>query len=262
MALQRVWWWILACVKVLMLRTLLHRNFLVLSSGRSGSTLLTQLLNCHPQVVCEGELLNREELKKRQLTVADKQTLSNYILARLLPLKFRWISYTGFKLFNEQLEYCKLSFEKLLGDLCSPSLVILHRENLLETYISLKIAFTTDIWYSEKEINQCSIEVDWEAFQDYAETERRRWRKSMSATGGMRKIYVSFEKLVENQDVTMKRLLTFLNLSECDFGVSSIRQNPLPLADKISNYEVIMDKVNNSGMSLTITADWLKSAVL
>ena len=243
-----------------MLRTLLHRNFLILSSGRSGSTLLTQLLNCHPRIVCKGEMLNREELKKRQLTAVDKQTLSNYILAKLLPLKL-WIPCTGFKLFNEQLEYCKLSFGKLLSDLCSPSLIILYRENLLETYVSLKIAFTTEIWYSESETNQCSIEVDWEAFQVYAETERKRWRNSMSVTGGMRKIYVSFEELVKNQDATMKRLLTFLNLSECDFGASSVRQNPSKLADKISNYEEIMNKVNDSGFSLTLTADELKSAI-
>lgn len=241
-----------------MLRTLLHDNFVILTSGRSGSTLLTQLLNCHPQVVCKGELLNREELKKHQLIGADRQTLSNYILAGLLPLKL-WISYTGFKLFNEQLEYCKLSFGKLLGDLCSPSLIILYRENLLETYISLKIAFTTGIWYSEHKTNQCSIEVEWEAFKEYAETERRRWKRSMSATRGMRTIFVSFEELVENKDTTMKRLLTFLNLSECDFGVSSVRQNPLPLADKISNYEEIMEKVNDLGLSLTLTADWLES---
>ncbi len=258
--LQRVWWWILACVEVLMLRTLLHRNFIILSSGRSGSTLLTQLLNCHLQVECKGELLNREELKKRHLSAADNQTLSNYVLARLLSLKL-WISYTGFKLFNEQLEYCKLPFGKLLGDLCSPSLIILHRENLLETYISLKIAFLTDIWYSEQETNRCSIEVDWEAFKEYAETERRRWQKSMAAIRGMRVIFVSFEQLVQNQDTTMKRLLTFLNLSECDFGTRSVRQNPLPLAEKISNYEEIMDKVNKSGLSLTLTADWLKSAI-
>ena len=220
--------------------------------------MLTQLLSCHPQVLCEGELLNREELKKHQLITADKHTLSNYILAKLLPSK-PWISRTGFKLFNEQLEYCKLSFGKLLNDLWSPPLIILYRKNLLETYVSLKIAFATDVWYSERKTNQCSIEVDWDAFREYVETERRRWQKSLSSAGGMKTVFISFEELVEKQDETMKNVLAFLNLSECEFCVSSIRQNPLPLADKISNYEEIMDRVNDSGLSLTLTAEWLKA---
>ena len=243
-----------------MLRTSLHSNFLVLSSGRSGSTMFTELLNWHPQVECKKELLNRDKLKKLQLTAVSKQTLSNYILARLLPSKLG-ILRTGFKLFNEQLEYCYLPIEKILGDLWSPSVIILYRENLLETYISLKIAFATGIWYSEQETNKCSLEVNWAEFEEYVETERRRWRKSVSATGGMRKMFVSFEELVDDQDETMRRVLAFLNVAECELGVSSVRQNPMPLADKVSNYEEIMEKASDSGLSLTLTAEWLRACV-
>lgn len=246
-----------------MLKMLLLRNFVILSSGRSGSTLLTQLLNCHPQVICKGELLNREELRKHQLLLdTDKQTLSNYVLAKLFPSKLR-ISYTGFKLFNEQLEYCKLSLRKLLGDLCFPSLIILYRKNLLDTYVSLKIAFQTDIWYSEQETNQCSVVVDWDDFQRYAKTERMRWRNSLSATKGMKKIFVSFEELTKNQDETMSRVFAFLNIEKCILaGISSVRQNPLPLAKKIRNYKEIMDKVKDSGLSLMLTTDVLDSTTL
>lgn len=254
---QRLWWWILASIKVVMLKTLIHRNYVLLSSGRSGSTLFTQLLNCHPQVLANGELLNREELKRNSLlTAADTQTLSNYILARLLPSKL-WISYTGFKLFNEQLEYCKLSLGQLLDDLCSPLLIILYRKNLLDTYVSLKIAFQTDIWYCEEETNPYSVVVDWDNFQQYVKTERMRWRSSLSATEGMKKIFVSFEELTENQDETMRKVFAFLNIKKCIVGVNSVRQNPLPLAKKITNYEEIMGKVKESGLSLMLTADRL-----
>lgn len=221
--------------------------------------MLMQLLNSHPQVECKNELLNREPVMKLQLSAANNQTLSNYILARLLPSKLRTLC-TGFKLFNEQLEYCNFPLEKLLGDLRSPALIILYRQNLLETYISLKIAFATGIWCSHKEINKCSLEVDWVEFQEYAKTERRRWRKSMLDTGGIKKLFISFEELVDNRDATMRRVLKFLNVTDSEVGVSwSVRQNPLPLAQKVSNYKEIMEKVNDSGLSLTLTADWLKT---
>lgn len=245
-----------------MLKTSMHCNFVVLSSGRSGSTFLTQLLNCHPKVFSRGELLNREELRKHKLLKgAQRRTLSNYILARLLPPKVK-VSHTGFKLFNEQLEYSKLSLKELLRDLCSPLLIILYRVNLLEAYVSLKIAFQTDVWYSEQETNQCSIVIDWRDFQQYVQTEKRRWRNSISSTEGMKKMYISFEELTACHKEVMERVFTFLKIEKCTLGVSSVRQNPLPLAQKIKNYEEIMNKVETSGLSYTLCLEELKGSPL
>ncbi len=241
-------------------KTSLHRNYVILSSGRSGSTLLTQLLNCHHEILCKGELLNREELTRRHLTSASNRTISNYILAKLFPPRLR-LSCTGFKLFNEQLEYCKLSFKQLLSDLYSPLLIILYRKNLLETYVSLKIAFQTDIWYSEGGSNQFSVVVNWDEFQHYVKTERRRWKSSMTSCEGRNRLFVSFEELTENQDETMRKILAFLdvNTERHTIGVSSVRQNPLPLDKKIRNYEEIMSKVRDSELSLILTKDWLEA---
>ena len=46
----------------------MNRSFIILSSGRSGSTMLVQLLNCHPAILCHSELLNRDDLKWYGLT--------------------------------------------------------------------------------------------------------------------------------------------------------------------------------------------------
>lgn len=256
---QRIWWWLLVVVKRAIMTIFKQQNFVVLSSGRSGSTLLTQLLDSHPQIMCKRELLNRDELWEYKLLRADEQTLCTYVSASLFPKSLR-LSYTGFKLFNEQLEFCKLSLCKLLRDLWSPSLIILYRKDLLETYVSLQIAFQQDVWVSLKEVNQCSIEVDWDHFQQYASTERLRWRKSLNAAKYSRKVFLSFEELIEQREIAMNKIFTYLNLSPCNqFIVKSGRQNPLPLSQKISNYEDIMEKIAKSGQSFTLTVDELNN---
>lgn len=177
------------------------------------------------------------------------------MLAMLLPANL-WLRYTGFKLFNEQLEYCNLGLQEVIQGLHHPPVIVLYRENLLETYVSLKIAFQNNIWYSENQVNDCSIDVDWDDFYLYAEGERKRWKKTMSDLRGTKKIVVSFDELTGNpQKETMHRLFTFLNL-EVDHGIPivpySIRQNPQKLEKKIVNYHEIMERVHRSGYPITI----------
>lgn len=254
---KRFYLWILACIKVVLLKIpFMNRSFVVLSSGRSGSTLLTQLLNCHNEISCRGELLNREELHKHGLEINDKKCLINYILAKLLPAKF-WFRYTGFKIFNEQLEFCKLSLQQLLCSLYHPPVIVLYRENLLETFVSLKIAFQNDVWYSENLINQCSIEVDWDEFEQYVETERMRWRESMFCLVSVRKIFVSFEELTTKQSKVMSSVFSFLKVEDCSVTAASKRQNPLALEKKVINYHSIMDKVKALNFPIYLTSKWL-----
>jgi LPS sulfotransferase NodH len=43
------------------------RRFLIVTSGRTGSELLVSLLNSHPQIVCEGELLQSKHISPERL---------------------------------------------------------------------------------------------------------------------------------------------------------------------------------------------------
>lgn len=233
----------------------MNRSFVIVSSGRSGSTLLVQLLNTNKRIQCSMEPLNRELLDKHQLEGADSRTLLNYMLAMLLPGNL-WLRYTGFKLFNEQLEYCNLGLQEVVRGLHHPPIIVLYRENLLETFVSLKIAFQNNIWYSENQVNNCSVEVDWDEFYLYAEGERMRWKKTISDLRGMRKIIISFDELTGSQQKeTMHRLFAFLNL-EVDQSTHivpcSVRQNPQTLEKKIVNYHETMERVHRSGYPITM----------
>ena len=107
----------------------MNRNFIILSSGRSGSSMLRQLVSCHPSIFCHAELLNRCDLLHYNLirdgrTVVSSHYLIKYIKARLVSWK-PWLPYTGFKLFNEHIEFCKLSLGNLLNALRNPPVIVL-----------------------------------------------------------------------------------------------------------------------------------------
>ena len=253
--------WVLACIKRLyQLLPFTNKSFVVLSSARSGSGLLVQLLNSHHSISCKGELLNRELLVQYQLNSnTSPETYVNYILSKLLPLK-PWYPYTGFKLFNEQIEYCHLSMEKLLVSLNFPPVIILYRESLLDTYVSFRIAQQNNIWYSEDTVNHCSIHVDWESLKEYCEQERRLWKKNLAVLKRKRCIFVCFNDLTENQFQTMNKIFTFLKVeTDQPLHVISKRQNPLPLEKKVTNYKEIMDKAECEGYMLKLECHWFKT---
>jgi len=183
-------------------------------------------------------------------------------MAQLVPWK-PWLPYTGFKLFNEQIKFCRLSFTNLLNALHNPPVIVLYRENLLETYTSLEIAFQTDEWYSETKMNQVSVEIDWEKFQEYAITERERWRNSMQVLSSHQKVvFISYSELTDRKEGTMRKIFTFLNVdSSVETFAVSVKQNPLPLDKKISNYQEIMSKLESSDVSLILSSDWLQECM-
>lgn len=238
----------------------MNRSFVILSSGRSGSTLLVQLLNCHQKIACKGELLNRNYMQVHNLHGANNRTLISYILASLIPSKI-WLPYTGFKLFNEQLEFCNLHLKDLLTALFCPRVIILYRENMLETYVSLEIAFKTDVWYSEGSGSSEKIKIDWQKFVDYVMTERARWKRSMmdmSVYSDHEMLFISYEELIGDRNKTMNKIFQFLNIEMCHVEATSKKQNPLPLKEKIINYEQIEQKMLQSGNNYAITKEWLK----
>ena len=193
---------------------------------------------------------------------ADENYLIDYISGSLLSAKF-WRPCTGFKMFNEQLEYCKLSLGALLRKLRHPSVIVLYRENLLETFVSLKIAFQNDMWYSESTVNKVQIEVNWEEFYAYMITERTRWKQSMSQIPPASNwLLISYEELTLNRTSVTRNIFSLLGLASFPCSTSSKRQNPMPLREKVTNYDEIMEKTDEARLSICLTEKWLKSFVI
>lgn len=216
-----------------------RRCFILLSSARSGSTLLMDLMNNHPNVKCLHEPLNRERLDERQLTNASKEDILNYVRSAVMEVDRPVV---GMKLFVEHLEENHLEFRDIVRILDKPKVITLYRPNLLDTYVSLMIAYANDRWYSTNEANAEAIELDWDGFRGYATKWRQLWETTMAEVKHLirpvDRTVVTYDELCGQKNDVTQRMFRFLGLWEIDYGIQyySVKQNPTSLEKKITNF--------------------------
>ncbi len=238
--------WQLAAVGAGMaLRSLRERNFLVLSSARSGSNLMVDYLRCHWRVRCFREILNDKyviygSLRDKPSWRKRLQVLSYFAKAPMRPFQLPR-QFVGAKVLIDQFELSGLPLSTIIEDLGFPKILCVYRKDMLETFVSLKIAKLNNRWYSRTSPNSESIVVDPDEFRSYCNSERKLWDESLSQIRGRCEIHFSeYESLVARPGVEMRQALAFIGLQFTREPVArSIRQNPQPLSRKIVNYEAI-----------------------
>lgn len=253
------------------------KNFIILTSPRSGSTLLVDQLNRHPQVLCMGEVYcpntsintnihffstKHKILNPRYVVYGnfmDPKSSEQRVALHCRscfskPFSVRCI---GAKIFLEHLRWYDWSLFSLLETLKKPKVLYLYRSNLLESYLSLHIAFHNNRWYSTSLVNteECVI-LDLQDFKEYQKSEIHYHRSAWNALKLKYReniLLVEYEDLLpSNRDQSMERIFRFIEAgdktSAKGFGRSSafppsVKQNPGTLRDKIYNYdELDMDR--------------------
>jgi hypothetical protein len=138
--------------------------YIILASPRSGSTFLVDQLNRSADLVCRGEILNPRYGVYGDLTRSPPRRIALHIIATFhsLSVIFSSVRAVGAKFFHDHLTMYggSVCLGWLLGILDHPKVIFLRRENLLESYISLNIAFNTDIWYSTSISPTVAINLD------------------------------------------------------------------------------------------------------
>ena len=117
------------------------QKLVIFSTGRSGSTLLVELLNCYPSVHCDAELLKRKLVDPFKLIEA-RAGITNADIY-------------GFKLLSYQLRDIQTSIQDkkaFLNELHNKGYktIYLYRENKLLQSISVIRAMTQCKWHSNK----------------------------------------------------------------------------------------------------------------
>jgi len=206
-------------------------KFIVLSRSRTGSNMLMSLLNSHPEVIADHEILAR-------LSGRDPRD----IVAQAYAKQPFYVKAKGFKVFY----YHPLDGDSaaLLDDLAGDgaiSVIHLKRRNILRTLISRKIASTKGVWAatSAERLNvlgpkAVSFTVD-ELEDGFRRT--RDWE-----TDGDRRfaahplLTVYYEDLVRDPDGSLAAVLDFLGLPHSALATDMRKQNPERLSDLLTNY--------------------------
>lgn len=246
------------------------KRFVVVSTPRSGSTLLGQFLRSHPRVVMHPELLNSEEdlpstedglldyletefsvrIGAEGFKVHLEQLEKRSILIRNIIFGSQSITNTDIKSKHNHLPSRDISLLRMVRRLSLAFVVVMWRKNLLEQYVSHQIAERTGKWVSHDEERPMEVEtvkVDPEAFQQYCNEQREGWKKvAQEVVHEVPVLFVAYEDLCVNNNACMEPLFRAMGLTSCSLHSDTQKQNPAALAEKVENWSMLSEKVHNA----------------
>jgi hypothetical protein len=211
---------------------------LVLSSHRSGSTLLIDYLKSMPKSRFYGELLHDGECRGPRSTA--KRDVMPFLqsLFHTEPAPCM-----GFKIHLEQLEASDVTLPDLKSFSDKTRFILLYRQSLFRQYVSHKLALSTDIWEQRdsQAPSRAPIRVEpeallSEALLSYCDRIRGQYRRAIEALRGENYWVLSYEALQSLGPVRFGSVLSRWAQVPPFYAKSPLRkQSDLDLAKEVSN---------------------------
>lgn len=218
------------------------RPFFILATYRSGSNLLIDYLRKFPGVDCYGEIwLTTDTIglyPQECMPAVARRHLRQSLQSLPQPVR-------GVKLMLDQLEQCGLSVEDLRTMYPHAKFLILYREALVEQFVSHRLASVTGQWRSTKDAAPKDLKVSIDPQQlvsfcqstqrSYASVLDRSWLQSCS-------VLMSYEQLAADPGgIFARQICPLLGIPAQEPKTELRKQNTLPLAERVSNYDQIQE---------------------
>ncbi|HEX3425202.1 MAG TPA: hypothetical protein VHT30_03665 [Acidimicrobiales bacterium] len=210
-------------------------RFVIVTPGRSGSELLTDLLNSHPSITCDAEIL-RERMAWPQQFVAGRAAKAALAGAEAYGFKVH-CGHFGYQVLRERPGYVA----QLAAD--GTQVILLRRENLLAQAVSSTIANRTRWhWRRRDEAVFEPMELDpvEVLMMAYLFEESDRYLESLLSD--VPHLVLSYERdLVDSdaQEATVRRICGCLGLDHQSVSSDHVRFTPRSLRATIGNYDAV-----------------------
>jgi len=227
-------------------------RFIVLSEGRSGSTLLVDELGRRwDEIRSEREVFQWKWRGSKSFEAIARRT---------------FIQDTGHAIVGCKILLLQVSDEQLtqLLELQGMRVIFLRRRNLLRRYVSLKIAEQTDLWrQSSREkvriptLEERRITIRTDNFYQRTMTTFAYFRRFEELAASVPSIDVYYEDLSSDLNNELRRIAEFLGAGEPSREDPPLltKQNPESLEDLILNFDEVCSFLSEVGMSEFITMD-------
>ncbi len=212
-----------------------YKRFVIVSQGRTGSSLLSDLLDQHPLIRCQSELLNH----KVYFPLSFIQGMSVYYADQC------W----GFKLKPTQLtNRQKLDAEVFLKDLSDKGFMFIHltRSNIARRTLSALVGYSRKT-YHKLEQNQClqPVSIKPELFLSSIKHSLQSQEEEnfyMQKIDCLRLVYEQDLLSPEAQETTFKKILDFLELPNANHSIKSnfMKVSSSNLYDDIENFDELL----------------------
>ncbi len=225
-------------------------KFIIFGQGRSGSNLLRNLLNTHPDIYCDVEILSKQKLStekwvKRYL----KQKFPGYYL-EYKNFRYKENIY-GMKLFYHHLT----NHEKVLNQLINHHWKIIHiyRKNTLKQAVSWMIAKMDGTWINrdgKKTTNEKIYRIDPAELLRIVENRLKKMEQELQLMEKFENIKIVYEEdlyFSSEWQRTMARVFEYLNTYPVEVKSNTLKTDSRTDAERIENFGEIMDYLNQNG---------------
>ncbi len=253
---------------------------MILAAPRSGSNMLSSLLNSHTAVLCHHELYNPNGIfYALPLRGTDFQLAANTQQRDQAPLAMLsrvWANHlghdcVGFKMTHRQNQAV---FHFVLND-TRVKKIVLKRRNEVKTHVSKLIAEQSGVWEDygvntnstttnsvttsrrEEELtpanNAEKVTVNMDLLQQDVAFNRAFYQQLSQQLSASKQTYleVHYECLVERE--THKEILDYLQLPYQALTTPSRKQNPTDVSQKISNYQSLINHCHDPALLAQLT---------
>lgn len=207
-----------------------YHRFIILSSARSGSTLLHTYLNSSFNIHSLGEQPWRD---------LEKGTRRDYFKA--YPRFIQAIGFKVFYQFSREAPYDEL-YQILKKD---KKIRVIHlvRENMLEQYISEMLAWEKRSWtFSKGATVQDTITLDLHGFDFFLNKQEEQQAQSLDDFKEQQLITVSYESLMSEPQVVLAKVQAFLEVPQRQLFSVLKKQNTQPLVERLENVDEVKVK--------------------
>jgi hypothetical protein len=219
-------------------------NAVLLSSGRQGTLLVLTALASRVDVRVYDQLIGDPQY----LEGATGKQLTDYLFDR--PTHDALVTILPVAWFNAR--DCYPGFWEELRERRVPA-VHLHRRNLLRSYVSIQLAWSSGQWITTEESKtDHTVTIDPPSCRSFVETELRSEQRLAEFFAGQPQFDLYYEDLIRDYDRQLERLQVFLGLVPQRIRPTCHKQARKPLSKLIRNYDEFREAWKG-----TAWADWL-----
>lgn len=226
-------------------------RFIVFGQSRSGSTLLVELLNSHPDICCDGEIFNRLALFPgfKPLQWFFRQNPGLYVR---LKTRLAICPVYGFKMFFFQVYHPQPFLRWLVTN--NWKIIHVQRENILQQSLSNIVATQTNYWHRRNEESNPndSIFIDPQKLLKVLNN-RILWKnREKKLIQDYEHFTISYEKNLadeNNWQPAADDAFEYLGLKTAHVETTLKPTYGKPYASVISNYDELMETVKNSAFA-------------
>ena len=226
-------------------------RFFIFGQGRSGSNLLVGLLNSHPEIHCDWELLNENSIKDKDKFRRSLIKKFPYFYIKHQVNKQADKIY-GFKLLTYQL----LNYPKIRSKLFNQEWKIIHirRKDVFAQTLSDIIAKKTGKYVRKQqdEADNTIFNIDPQNVVRILNIKTNDMKYELEALKGLNYLDVVYENDLAESDKwneSAEGVFRYLGLQPVEVSAAILKTDHRTNEDRISNYPEILAYLKNNGFA-------------